>query len=171
MVAILGAGPHGRELAHLLNTDRLYDDLLDGYEPCSYGAQNHKWIAGPMWPAIRAALVSSLVDPVEPWHDGRYVFPGARVSHDTIIGPHTHIGYNAVISHGCQLGEFVTVCSGAVLSGEVQVGDGVFIGANAAIIHGGIRIGHGAAIAAGAVVTHDVFPRTAVGGVPARCLS
>ena len=49
----------------------------------------------------------------------------------------------------------------------VEVGDYVFIGANAVVMMG-VRIGDRSVIAAGAVVSADVPAGTIVGGVPAR---
>lgn len=51
----------------------------------------------------------------------------------------------------------------------ITIGDRVWIGSRATILKG-VTIGEGAVIAAGAVVTHDVAPRTVVGGNPARVL-
>lgn len=52
---------------------------------------------------------------------------------------------------------------------RVQIGNDVWIGANATIL-GGVSIGDGAIVAAGAVVTKDVPPYAIVGGVPARII-
>lgn len=49
----------------------------------------------------------------------------------------------------------------------VEIGDDVWIGANA-VITAGITIGGGAVIGAGAVVTHDIEPGSIYGGVPAK---
>jgi len=51
-------------------------------------------------------------------------------------------------------------------SGEIKIGNDVWIGANAMVLDG-VDIGTGAIIAAGAVVTKSVDPYTIVGGVPA----
>jgi acetyltransferase-like isoleucine patch superfamily enzyme len=51
----------------------------------------------------------------------------------------------------------------------VNIGNKVWIGANATILPG-VTIGDGAIVAAGAVVTKDVVPKTLVGGVPARLI-
>ncbi len=51
----------------------------------------------------------------------------------------------------------------------IVINDNVWIGLRAIILKG-VTIGEGAVIAAGAVVTHDVPPRTLVGGVPAKII-
>ena len=51
--------------------------------------------------------------------------------------------------------------------GGLEIGDDVWIGANAVVLPG-VRIGTGAVVAAGAVVTRDVAPYAIVAGVPAR---
>lgn len=49
----------------------------------------------------------------------------------------------------------------------IEVGNDVWIGANAIVMRG-VKIGNGAIIAAGAVVTQDVKPYEVVGGIPAK---
>lgn len=51
----------------------------------------------------------------------------------------------------------------------IEIGDDVWIGANAAVLDG-VKIGRGAIIAAGAVVTKNIPPMAVAGGVPARVL-
>lgn len=167
MIAVLGAGPHGRQLTHFFGGAELFDDNLDVYKPCRVGASMYPYVVGAVWPKVRRQIVDSL-DCGGPWERGIVEFPGARIGSNATVGAHTHILYNAVVSHGCQVGSFVTICSGAVLAGEVTVKDDVFIGANATVIHGGITIGQGAVIGAGAVVLHDVPPFATVCGNPAR---
>ena len=54
-------------------------------------------------------------------------------------------------------------------SGTIQIGDGVWIGANSVILTD-VTIGKHSIVAAGAVVTKDVMPFTIVGGVPAKII-
>jgi acetyltransferase-like isoleucine patch superfamily enzyme len=51
----------------------------------------------------------------------------------------------------------------------VEIGDDVWIGANAVILPG-VTIGRHAVVAAGAVVTNDVPNNCVVGGVPAKLI-
>lgn len=53
--------------------------------------------------------------------------------------------------------------------GEVVIGEGAYIGANAVILHS-VRIGRCAVVAAGAVVRENVPDYAVVGGIPARIL-
>lgn len=172
MIAVLGAGPHGRQLAALHNHATLYDDRLKGFDSCVHGARRNPWIVGAAWPAVRREIVEQIDTDfvMHPYHQGQVVFPGARIGNNVELGEHVHVQFNATISHGCRVGDYVTVCPGAVLSGEVTVEADVFIGAGAVVVHGGITIGRGALIGAGAVVIDNVPPGVTVAGVPARKL-
>jgi sugar O-acyltransferase (sialic acid O-acetyltransferase NeuD family) len=94
---------------------------------------------------------------------------GARLTTNIELGRHTHLNVNAVVSHDCVVGDYVTLSPGVLINGNVTLGDGVFLGTGAIVLPGR-TIGAWARIGAGAVVTEDVpSGRTAV-GVPARLL-
>lgn len=83
------------------------------------------------------------------------------------IGDDALIGHNVVIAtlnHSLHPAQ-----RAATEPAPVQVGERVWIGANATILPG-VTIGDGAIVAAGAVITKDVAPGTIVGGVPARVI-
>lgn len=171
MLAILGSGPHGHQIAalHPEIHSVFYDDHLKGYEPVITGAMRHPWIVGAAWPKIRRAIAESVEGAVHPaFQRGVVIYPGCRLGFDVTLGDHVHAQFNSVISHGCRVGDYVTLCPGVVLSGDVVVEDDVFVGANATIIHGGITIGRGALVGAGAVVIDNVSAGATMAGVPAR---
>ncbi len=173
MISILGAGPHGKQIAELLKHEHgtvLYDDYLPNYKPCSSAPTRDDYLIGAVWPHVRQAI-NDKVGFRTAFNDGRVLFPGVQVGWGVTLGEHVHVLYNAVISHGCQIGDFVTICAGAVLAGEVTVESGAFIGANAVVRHGGITIGRNAVVGMGAVVVDDVPENTKVVGNPAKPLA
>lgn len=171
VAAVLGIGPHGQQLVSILRKRDyavwIFDDKIPGQTLRSSRAFGVPYIAGAAWPSVRREIAARAVG--EPlWFGygwGSILFPGAQVGDRAAIGDHVHIEFNAVVSHGCKVGDFVTICPGVVLAGEVTVEDDVFIGANATVIHGGITIGKGALIGAGAVVLTDVPAGEVVKGV------
>jgi sugar O-acyltransferase (sialic acid O-acetyltransferase NeuD family) len=188
MTAILGAGPHGREVAEVaraLGHDLLfYDDDLDvpSLGPIAL-AVGRRWVAGAAWPAVRRKIIGQmgdggaaiLVHPQATVADGCDLAPGVVVaagvhlSIDVTVGPHVHVGIGAVVSRDVHLGGCVTVCPNAAVAGGVLVEEDVFIGVGAVIAHE-LVIGAGALIGAGAVVVEDVPPGAVVVGNPARPL-
>ncbi|ROQ39610.1 serine O-acetyltransferase [Frondihabitans sp. PhB188] len=108
------------------------------------------------------------------WLTGIEIHPGASIGDrlfidhgmGVVIGETAVIGDDVLMYHGVTLG-------GRGISGSARrhptVGDGVMIGAGAAIL-GPVTVGSGARVGAGAVVTADVAPGATVGGVPAKPL-
>jgi sugar O-acyltransferase (sialic acid O-acetyltransferase NeuD family) len=92
---------------------------------------------------------------------------GARVTTNVTLGRHTHLNVDAVVSHDCEVGDYVTLSPGVLINGNVTLGEGVFLGTGAIVLPGR-SVGRWAKIGAGALVTEDVpAGRTAV-GAPAR---
>lgn len=116
----------------------------------------------------------------------RNLFPGVEVGAGTAIsaqvyiGPFTRIGEHVQlmprcsIGHDVEIGDFVTVCPGSVVSGNVVVESGVFIGAGATIVNGRagapLVIGRDSMVAAGSVVTSSLAASSRVIGNPAQPL-
>jgi len=98
---------------------------------------------------------------------------GVMVAANVTINPLATIGTGAIcntgciIEHECVVGNFAHIGPGAVLCGNVKIGDRTFVGANA-VIKQGIIIGKNAMIGAGAVVVKDVADNVTVIGVPAK---
>lgn len=99
------------------------------------------------------------------------IHPGARVGNGIMID-HAHsivIGETAVVGNNVSMLHSVTLGGTGKEDGDrhPKIGDGVLIGAGAAVL-GNIRVGGCSRIAAGSVVLQDVPPCKTVAGVPAR---
>lgn len=107
-----------------------------------------------------------------------YLFNNTHLHYETEIGAGTHIAYggigvvihkDAVIGKNCVIESNVTI-GGRNNDPKVPViGDNVFIGSGARIL-GNVHVGSGSIIGANAVVLHDVPERCSVAGIPARIL-
>ena len=90
-----------------------------------------------------------------------------------IINPLAEIGTGvicntgSVIEHENIVSNFAHIGPGAVLCGNVKVGECTFVGANA-VIRQGIKIGKNVMIGAGAVVVKDVPDHAVIKGNPGR---
>jgi serine O-acetyltransferase len=99
------------------------------------------------------------------------IHPGALMGNGIMID-HAH---SIVIGETATVGDNVSMLHSVTLGGtgkedgdrHPKIGDGVLIGAGAAIL-GNIRVGGCSRIAAGSVVLRDVPPCKTVAGVPAR---
>lgn len=97
---------------------------------------------------------------------GCTILDGAKV----ILGNDVLLGPGVVISTPSHPLEEKQRVEGYEQAKPIQIGDAVWVGANATIVQG-VTVGRGAVIAAGAVVTKDVAEYTLVGGVPAKAIS
>jgi sugar O-acyltransferase (sialic acid O-acetyltransferase NeuD family) len=196
VIAILGAGPHGRELADIANRcgfgvaffddDPDIEDLagsVEGFNKSKFD----KYVIGAAYPKVRREIAAQVQ---QRWHvkgavlvdsdasvigehsfgNGVVVAAGARITTRVKIGDHTHVGLNTTISRDGDIGAYATLCPGVGISGGVIVEDDVFIGAHA-VIKNELVIGAGAFIGCGAVVVEDVKPGEVVVGNPARRVS
>jgi serine O-acetyltransferase len=101
------------------------------------------------------------------------IHPGARIGQGIMID-HAHsivIGETAVVGDNVSMLHSVTLGGTGKEDGDrhPKIGDGVLIGAGAAVL-GNITVGRCSRIAAGSVVLQPVPPGTTVAGVPARVI-
>ncbi|ANJ67135.1 hypothetical protein A9404_06815 [Halothiobacillus diazotrophicus] len=87
--------------------------------------------------------------------EGTQVMAGVIVQPGSVIGENVLLNTRATVDHHCRIDAHVHVGPGAILCGEVQLGERVFVGAGATLIQG-IDIGAGAQVAAGATVVRNI---------------
>lgn len=79
------------------------------------------------------------------------------------------VNTRAIVEHDCLVENHAHIASGAVLCGNVSVGEGAHVGAGS-VVRQGLRIGLRAVIGAGAAVVCNVPEEAVFAGVPARPL-
>ncbi|MCB0674859.1 MAG: acetyltransferase [Saprospiraceae bacterium] len=121
-------------------------------------------------PPVQAIAKSAYISPASQIKPGCLVGTGAIIHPGCYIGQGTIINTGSSIDHECTLLNYVHIGPGAVLCGNVSVGDGSFIGAGSTVIPG-IKIGRRAIIGAGSVVLHDVPDGAKIAGNPARLIA
>ena len=84
-----------------------------------------------------------------------------RIGADCLLMTKAHVGHDA------DLGDGVTVASGALIGGHVVLGDRANVGLGA-VVHQRRVVGPGAMVGMGSVVTRDVPPFATAFGSPAR---
>lgn len=104
---------------------------------------------------------------------GNIICAGTRMTNNIQIGNFGVYYLNCTVAHDCIIGDFVTIASGANISGNVKILMGSYIGTNACILQGKsltekMIIGKNAIVGAGSVVTKNVPDNTIVKGIPAK---
>jgi UDP-N-acetylglucosamine acyltransferase len=89
--------------------------------------------------------------------EGVTIHRGTAPGSETLVGNHCLLMTNSHVGHNCQIADDVTLVSGCVLGGYVQVGPRAVISGNAAI-HQFVRIGELAMVSGLAKVVQDVPP-------------
>jgi len=99
--------------------------------------------------------------------------PGTVIMANTAVNSGTKVGENVIINtgvtidHDCAIEDYVHICPGAHLAGNVVVGKLSHIGIGASVVQG-VKIGKGVVIGAGAAVIDDIPDHVTAMGVPAK---
>jgi sugar O-acyltransferase (sialic acid O-acetyltransferase NeuD family) len=193
---VIGAGGHAKVVIDTAERAKwrivgVLDDLPDAsvFKYPSLGSLEHFAFEAQPWAviaiganAVRAKIAAKLegrvrwatvIDPgahvssravVEP---GCVVFAGAVVQADAVIAAHGIVNSAASIDHDVRIGVYCHIAPRAVLTGGVQLQEGVFVGAGA-VMTPLIRAGAWSTLGAGAVAVRDLEANSVYVGVPAR---
>lgn len=84
-----------------------------------------------------------------------YIGKNVTVNAQSEIGKGVILNTSCIVEHECKISDFVHIAPGAVLCGNVSVGEDSFIGANS-VVRQNVTINEGIIIGAGSVVTANV---------------
>lgn len=116
---------------------------------------------------------STLVHPSAVIAENSQIGEGSVVMAGAVINPFAVIGRGAIINtcssvdHDCKIHDYVHIAVGAHVCGNVEIGNGTWIGAGSTIINN-VKICDGCIIGAGAVVIKDIDEPGFYLGVPAK---
>lgn len=100
---------------------------------------------------------------------GTVVMAGVILNPNVSIGNHCIINTGATIDHACIIHDYVHIAPQCTLCGDVEVGEGSWVGAGAIVIQG-IHIGKNCFIGAGSVVIKDIPDGALCYGNPAKVI-
>jgi len=87
--------------------------------------------------------------------EGAFIAAGVTVNPGTRIRKNVILNTRSSVDHDCDIGDFVHIAPGIVLSGTVKVGEETHIGTGARVIQG-INIGRRCMVGAGSIVRSDL---------------
>lgn len=119
---------------------------------------------------------ATLVDPSAVFADSSTVGEGSYLAPHVFVGPQARIGRHVLVNVGASIGhhshleDFVQVCPGGCVSGNVRLGPGSFVGSNG-VVAPNVRVGAWAVVGAASLAARDVPEHYSAIGVPARALA
>jgi sugar O-acyltransferase (sialic acid O-acetyltransferase NeuD family) len=99
--------------------------------------------------------------------EGTVIAAGAVVGPSTKIGKSVIVNTHASLDHECTVFDGAHIGPGAVVAGDVEVGECAWIGAGA-VVSDHKKVGSGSIVGAGAVVVKNIPDAVVALGVPAR---
>ena len=112
---------------------------------------------------------SAIISPFARLGQGNMILHGAIVQAAAAIGNHVILNTGSQVDHDCVIEDFVHVAPGAILCGNVQVGEGSLIGTGAIVIPGK-KVGAWSIIGAGSVVIDNIPDNVVAVGNPAKVI-
>lgn len=101
--------------------------------------------------------------------NGSFINKNVVVNALAIVGKNVILNTGCIVEHECVLEDAVHIAPGAVLAGNVSIGERTFVGANA-VIKQGIVVGKDVVIGAGSVVINNIPDGKTVVGNPGRII-
>jgi len=150
---------------------------MSGFSPEQYDVlvaignpETRRMVVDTLPPGTRFATVihpSAIVSRWAEIGEGSIICAGAVITCQVRIGAHAQLNLHTTIGHDCIIGACFTTAPGARVSGLCRIGDGVYIGTNAAIKQG-VSICGRTTIGMGGVVLKDITAPGIYAGVPVQ---
>jgi sugar O-acyltransferase (sialic acid O-acetyltransferase NeuD family) len=110
------------------------------------------------WSPLSVVDPSAICAPDAEIGAGSYVGIGSVVSSGCRLGRHVIVNFQVTVGHDCAVDDYAQLCPGVRLSGGCTLGEGAFLGSNAAAIPGR-RLGAWSSVGVGAVALRDLDVR------------
>jgi sugar O-acyltransferase (sialic acid O-acetyltransferase NeuD family) len=189
-LALFGHGGHAREVAAQMEATVTFfvdDKYSNGdIKPISeFDPKKYLLMVAVADSKDRAEIVSKLPEETEYF---TFIHPTAQImSDDVIIGEGSFIGANSIltinirmgnhailnrgnhIGHDCIIGDYFSAMPGAIVSGNVHIGNMVYLGTNSSIIEKKYLL-HDIKIGANGVVVKDITSSGTYMGCPVKKL-
>ena len=190
-LALFGHGGHAREVAAQMEATVTFfvdDKYSNGdIKPISeFDPKKYLLMVAVADSKDRAEIVSKLPEETEYF---TFIHPTAQImSDDVIIGEGSFIGANSIlttniiigdhailnrcnhIGHDCIIGNYFSAMPGAMVSGNVNIGNCVYLGTNSSIIEKKYLL-HDIKIGANGVVVKDITSSGTYVGCPVKMLT
>jgi sugar O-acyltransferase (sialic acid O-acetyltransferase NeuD family) len=187
-LALFGYGGHAREVAAQIGEPVTFyvDDEYanDVAKPISEFNPNEEWMIVAVGESKdRKAIVDKLPKETKYF---TFIHPSVQIMDDNIeVGEGSFIGANSIlttniklgkhallnrgnhIGHDCVIGDYFSAMPGAIVSGNVTIGDCVYIGTNSSIKEKMI-VCNGVVVGSNAVVVKHIIESGTYVGVPAK---
>lgn len=99
--------------------------------------------------------------------EGSIITAGVIVTCNIKIGKHAHLNLHTTVAHDCVIGDFFTSSAGVRISGNCTLGNGVYLGVNAAVREK-ISIVDNVTVGMGGIVVKDIKEAGVYVGVPVQ---
>lgn len=100
---------------------------------------------------------------------GIVITAGCILTCNITLKNHVHLNLDTTVGHDAVLDDFVTTAPGVHVSGQVNIGEGTYLGTGAVIIDK-LDIGEWSIIGAGAVVASSLPANVTAVGIPAKVI-
>lgn len=112
-------------------------------------------LKGQKWAKLIHPTAQIIDDSTTLLMEGVIICAGAILTHDIIVGEHTHINISTTIGHNSRIGRYNTISPAVNISGNVTTGSYVYLGTNSSIREK-VTITANTTIGMGSVVISDV---------------